>query len=299
MKKIFPLSQENATFLIRIGLGLIMLSGGLAKLSKLLNPDAQAAMVGSYTGPSGYINPFFMDFLFQGGWLSPWFFLTSLSSFELLVGICLIIGFAVGPLSLLMGLLFWSFVVSLPVVTAAGVTVSVKTYTSPAMLIMIRDIALSGMLFTLYNLGSGPMSLDGKLFGCPALRKKVNWDNLGLLLRLSIGVVFLVGGVFYGMDHIKSFVTPWILIPIGLVLISGNGVKIAGYAAAIVIAWYMLTKLNLEKSLIGNMNGIKREFGLLAGAIVLSQFGGGNLFTVSGKWNKWSSFVKRGFKYEP
>jgi uncharacterized membrane protein YphA (DoxX/SURF4 family) len=277
------MSLEQAALVLRIGLGLVMVSGGLAKLSKLLSSSAQADMVASYMGSSGYINQFFHEYIFSSGLISPWFFLTSLSTVEFLAGILLIIGLAIRPVALLFGLMFWSFVIALPVVTTPGVDISVKTYTAPAILVMIRDIALSGMMFTLYNLGSGSMSLDEKIFGPSVIEQKASWDNLGLLLRFSLGVVFVVGGAFYGLSNIKSFASPWILLPIGLVLIAGNGAKYAGYAAILVIGWYMITHLSLDKSLIANLNGIKREIGLLAAAVVLSLLGGGNCFTVSGK----------------
>jgi len=59
-------NKETATIL-RIGLGLVFVIGGYNKLSQLLDPDRTAAIVGSYTGGKGYINEFFMNYLFAGG----------------------------------------------------------------------------------------------------------------------------------------------------------------------------------------------------------------------------------------
>lgn len=280
------LSFDQSAFVLRIGLGLVFLAGGLAKLSKLLVPEKQADMVGLYFSAGGYVNQFFFDYLFHNGILSglisPWFFLTALSALELFAGVALIIGLGVKFFSLLFAFLCWTFVISLPVVNAPGFEIVSKTHTAPAILVMIRDIALSGLLLALYNLGPGVWSLDEKIFGAQVKAKEVNWDGLGLLLRVSLGLVFIVGGAFYGLENIKSFAPAIILLPIGMVLLSGNGARYAGIAAILVIGWYMLTLLSFDKGLVGNMNSVKREFALLASAIVLAVQGGGNSHTLLG-----------------
>lgn len=278
------LSFDQSAFILRIGLGLVFLAGGLAKLSKLLVPAKQEDMVNLYLSAGGYINQFFFDYLFHDGILSalmsPWLFLTALSMLEFIAGIALIIGLGVKFFSLLFALLCWSFVISLPVVNASGFEIVTKTHTAPAILVMIRDIALSGFLFILYNLGSGVWSLDEKIFGPQVKAKEVNWDALGLLLRVSLGLVFVVGGAFYGLENIKSFAPAIILLPIGVVLLFGNGARYAAVAALFVIAWYMLTTFSLDKGLVGNMNSVKREFALLASALIVSVLGGGNSHTL-------------------
>ena len=136
LNKSFRLSYDQAALILRIGLGLVFVSGGLAKLSKLLVPSAQADMVNLYLSPSGYVNQFFYDYLFAEGALSglmtPWFFLTSLSALELLAGVALVVGLGVKFFSLLFAFLCWSFVISLPVVNAAGFEIVAKTHTAPA-----------------------------------------------------------------------------------------------------------------------------------------------------------------------
>ena len=59
------LSFDQSAFVLRIGLGLVFLAGGLAKLSKLFVPAKQADMVNLYLSPGGYINQFFFDYLFH------------------------------------------------------------------------------------------------------------------------------------------------------------------------------------------------------------------------------------------
>lgn len=44
--------------------------------------------------------------------------------------------------------------------------------------------------------------------------------------------------------------------------------------------WYMLQKLSMDKGIIANLNGIKREFALAACGGVLLMLGGGTLFTL-------------------
>ncbi|MDD1795084.1 DoxX family protein [Enterovibrio sp. ZSDZ42] len=272
----------NAAFALRIGLGLVFVIGGLSKLSLLLSSSKQAAMVANYMGTTGYINELFQDYLFSNGVLTPWLFLTSLSSFELFSGVALIAGFMVRPLALLYGFLLWTFVFSLPVDTVPGASVGVKTYTSPAMFVQIRDITLSGMMFVLFNLGAGARSLDarrgqGDVGGAP------NWDVLGLLLRFSLGVTFIIGGFFGAYAKIPSFATyQLVLAAIGLVLIFGQGtsLKAAAGAVVLVMAWYMLQKFSVDKGVIANLNGVKREFALAAAGLVLLRLGGGVRFTL-------------------
>ncbi len=269
---------------LRVGLGLVFVIGGWNKLSQLLDPAREAALVGNYMGPHGYINEFFAQYLFTGpigDWLTPWAFLTALSTFELLSGLALVAGILVRPLALIYGFLLWSFVMALPVVTVPGVEVAVKTFTAPAMLVQIRDIALSGMMFVLFNLGPGAFSQDARLFGSAASQPKVGWDNLGLLLRLSIAAPLVVGGIFGGLDGISTFATArWILLPLGVLLALGVGVRAIGGAVAAVMLWYIWTKISLDKSLIANLNGFKRELAFLSASGVLAYAGGGPKYTL-------------------
>ncbi|MFQ5534439.1 MAG: DoxX family protein [Sphingomonadales bacterium] len=279
-------TRDWGALILRVGLGLVFVIGGANKLGQLLNAATHDGLVAKYTGAAGYINGFFLDFLFSGrfgDWLSPSAFLTALSSFELISGILLVVGLAVRPLSLIYAFLLWTFVMSLPVATTPGIAVDVSTYQSPAMLVQIRDIGLSGMMFVLFNLGAGIHSLDRRLGFEDTDREIAGWDNLGLLLRLSVGVIMIVGGAFAGGDHIQSFATSgWILLLLGVLLVSGHGVRLAGGAVIGVMLWYMAAKLDLDKSLIGNLNGIKREFAIMAAAGLLVWRGGGGRFTFVG-----------------
>lgn len=292
-----PRRIEIAALALRLGLGIVFVIGGANKLNQLMDPETHDGLVASYTGATGYINSFFLDYLFGGrfgSWLTADFFLTLLSSFELVTGLLLVAGLAVRPLSLIYGFLLWSFVMALPVVTAPGVIVDEAVIRSPAMLVQIRDIGLSGMMFVLFGLGAGAYSLDRRWgLGSPD-RGLRSWDHPGLLLRLSVGFVFLVGGAFAGLDHIQSFATPgWILLILGLLLISGFGVRLAGYAAAAVILWYLAVKLSLDKSLIANLNGIKRELALFVAGGLLGWLGGGAKFTIIDLVHSAKSLVDR------
>lgn len=277
------LLDRQTALALRVGLGLVFVIGGWSKLSQLLDPARSEAIVALYVGPKGYINTFFLEYLFyEGSWLGPWSFLTVLSTFELLSGLALVAGLIVRPLALVYGFLLWTFVFSLPVVLTPGVAVTEKTYLAPAMLVQIRDITLSGLMFILFNLGSGSRSADVRLMGASAASSVAEWRHLGLLLRLSLAVTLLVGGFFAGMANIKSFGMPgWLLIAVGLaLLVDGRTARVAGGAVVAMMVVYMLAKLSFDKSFIANLNAIKREFALLAAGGILAWRGGGSLYTL-------------------
>ena len=276
-------SDAYTALMIRVGLGAVFVIGGWSKLSQLLDPARSDAIVALYTGPKGYINTFFLEYLFaEGSWISPWGFLTTLSTFEFISGIALLAGFLVRPLALLYGFLLWTFVFSLPVVLTPGVEVAEKTYLAPALLVQIRDITLSGLMFILFNLGSGTYSLDARLMGQTVKQPTANWDHLGLLLRLSLAATLLVGGFFAGMANIKTFGMPgFLMIAAGVaMLVDDRAARVAGGVLIAMMLIYILGKVNLDKSLIGNLNAVKREFALLAAGLVLTIRGGGDLYTL-------------------
>jgi len=285
---------DQAALALRVGLGLVFIIGGMSKLSLLLGSATHDGMVANYMGTAGYINTIFQQFLFPSGtdgFLTPSGFLTALSAFEFFSGIALVAGFLVRPLALFYAFLMWTFVVSLPVLTVPGVDVTVKTYTSPALFVQVRDVALSGMFFTLFNLGSGALSVDNRYF---SQRKNINWEVLGLLLRFSLAMVFIVAGFFGSFAKIATFGT-WqpLLAVIGLLLIFGNEqvVRAAGVAVIAVMLWYMFQKLNLDKGIIANLNGIKREFALAACGGALLMLGGGTLFTLPDLINRSKRYI--------
>lgn len=194
---------------------------------------------------TGYINAFFAEYLFAGplgSTLTPLVFLTALSAFEIAAGIALILGLLVRGFSFIFAFLLWTFVIALPVATAPGLE-SVEAVRSPAILAQIRDIGLSAMFFALLSMGSGALAVDRVIFGRGAAATQVTWDAQGLLLRLSAAAVFLVGGFFSGLDHIKSYSPyPILLIGIGLVIASGHFVRVAAGAAAVIIVTNMLSQ---------------------------------------------------------
>ncbi len=275
--------QSQVALALRVGLGLVFISGGVAKLERLLTQSKAQGIVDQYVGSLGYINQTFLDWLFAsplGAVLTPWNFLTTLSAFELISGIMLVVGLMVRPLSLLWAFLLWSFVVSLPVVTTPGINLGgKKTYMSPAELIQIRDIALSGFFFVLYNLGSGLRSVDSR-FGLPETCGR-EWDPLGLLMRLALGVAFLIGGLFAGYDNIVTWGIPGIVLAIvGAGLIAGVGTRYFALAAGACMLWFLAAKLPAATGIIGYFNSVKREFALLAGAGALAVADGGKLYVL-------------------
>lgn len=276
--------KQAATWL-RIGLGLVFVVGGWWKLSRAISPDEAGALVESYMGAGGYINSFFADYLFEGALgsvVTPLGFLTLLSTFELVSGLALLAGFLVRPLSLIYALMLWTFVMALPVVTAPEVEPGVATYLSPALLVQIRDIGLSGLFFSLFSMGSGNFSLDERFLGSCTTQATGNWANNGLLLRLAFSAILLVGGFFAGYDHITSYApVPLMLVALGLLLMSGHFSRLAGLAALLILISFIGSKINFDQSLWNNLNGFKRELGFVAAALILSRFGGGTKFRLA------------------
>lgn len=280
-----PLSipHDIQPLILRIGLGLVFIIGGWNKLYQLLNPALEAGILASYLGPAGYINSFFQDFLFTGtlgSLITPWGFLTALSTFEFVSGLMLLAGLFIRPLAMLYAALLWTFVLALPVVTTPGIVPDGNHYASPAMLVQIRDIALSLLFVVLYLKGPGKPSVDARFNLFPA--GKAEWkDTAGLLLRAGLGLALLVGGVFAGFDHIQDFALPPVfLMGLGLLLLAGIYVRAAALMAGLGLVYYLLSSLNPDASLIANLNGIKREIALIAGALLLAAHGGGRYFTL-------------------
>ena len=275
------ISNASTATILRIGLGLVFVIGGYSKLSQLLDPDRMAGIVENYVGGKGYINELFLNYLFtEGSWLTPWGFLTALSTFELVSGVALVVGLMVRPLALIYAFLLWTFVFSLPVVTTPGVETNISTYTSPAMFVQMRDIGLSGFMFVLLALGSGTMSGDSKILKNGVNSTDANWNNLGLLLRLSLAAPLVIGGMFGSYAQIATFATYQpILLVLGIMLVLGVRTREASVVVGAVMVWFMFTKINLDKSVIANLNGFKREFAFLAAAIVITMRGSGNNYT--------------------
>lgn len=278
------LSPQNINLIalvLRFGIGSVFIVGGWWKLSRALDPDRAGALVSRYLAPNGYINEFFQSYLFADGLLTPWAFMTILSGFEFFAGIALLLGIFVRPLAIVFGLLMWSFVAALPVVTTPNQLLTDTTYLTPALIVQIRDIGLSGFCFALAMVGSGALSLDNRLFGRGSASDVAAWASLGLLMRLSVGVVFLAGGFFFGLDHVKSWSSlPVISIAIGAVLLSGHAVRLAAIAGFLVLVVYCLGKVDLAKTTWDNLNAIKREFAFLAACALLVRFSGGNAFQI-------------------
>ena len=276
---------DSVAMILRIGLGLVFIVGGWNKLYQLLDPTLSGAILANYLGTTGYINQFFTDYLFSGllgTVLTPWSFLTTLSAFELISGFMLAFGLFVRPLSIIWALLLWSFIVSLPVVTTPGVIPSESTYTSPALFVQVRDVALSGLFFLLYNLGSGRYSIDQRTNIAPAIySEKTNerWNELGLLLRVSLALPFLIAGFFHGLDYIQTFKLPALVnIFLGIGILVGLQPRVIGAAVVIAMFYFILQKLSIDKSLIANLNGFKREFAFIAAGLVLYHAGGGKYY---------------------
>jgi uncharacterized membrane protein YphA (DoxX/SURF4 family) len=136
------------------------------------------------------------------------------------------------------------------------------------------------MMFVLFNLGAGSYSIDSR-FSQHSVQ--IQSATVSLLLRLSLAVVFLVAGIFNGYANIQSFASASIiLIPIGVLLLLGSNtvVRYVGMAVIVTMGWFILQKFSIDKTLIQNLNGFKREFALLAAGVALAYLGGGERYTL-------------------
>lgn len=64
----------------------------------------------------------------------------------------------------------------------------------------------------------------------------------------------------------------------GVLLVAGRAVRLVALAVVVTMLWFMLQKINVDKSLIANLNGFKREFAFIGAAVVLYVYGGGQRF---------------------
>lgn len=86
--------QAQLALVLRVGLGVMFIIGGIAKLARLLSVSRAQGIVDEYVGPLGYINQTFLDWMFSGqlpAFVTPWSFLTVLSAFELVSGMMLVV----------------------------------------------------------------------------------------------------------------------------------------------------------------------------------------------------------------
>jgi hypothetical protein len=196
-------------------------------------------------------------------------------------GLALVAGALVRPIAFIYAFLLWTFVIALPVTTTPGVEVSSGAILAPAMLVQVRDIALSAMMFVLLGLGAGIWSVDRWWSGGAAATPADRGDVHALLLRLALGVPLVVGGASAGMDHFVTFDAPsGLLIALGALALGGVAARWTGLAIALLILTYMAGRLDLAASLIANLNAIKREIALVAAALVLAHGGAGSLYRI-------------------
>lgn len=277
------ITLETLALILRIGLGSVFIIGGIAKLRRLLDPALSDGILAQYMGPLGYINQTFQDLLFAGPLghvLSPFLFLSTLSAFELVAGVMLVAGLMVRPLALVWALLLWSFVFSLPVVTTPGVVPEATTYSSPALLVQVRDVTLSGLFVALYRLGPGRMSLDAAVFQQPSLVSR-DWNAVGTLLRYALALTFLVGGVFHGFHKIATFGMPaMLLVGLGLALAVGVATRFVAILGCATFCVFLAGKIPDAAGLLGYFNSVKRELALLAASATVALAGGGRAFSI-------------------
>ncbi|MGI8538632.1 MAG: DoxX family protein [Rubrobacteraceae bacterium] len=208
---------------------------------------------------SGWISPFFVDQITGRLGMSVETFLQFQGYFEIILGLLLIAGFFTPVIAVVVGLMFWSFAVANPV--AGEIRLS-------------RDVALAGLCFALVVAGPGRWSVDN------AIRGGASWfserrDAVLVVVRLSLAFTLLASALFTGgvmASHLNETLPMFVVFALGLLFAAGVAPR---FAAAAFVLW-MGVVIPLEivgEGLLGGLDSIKREIGLLAGAIVYTLTG--------------------------
>ncbi len=229
---------------LRIALGLVFIIGGI-KIGFPTDPEALAA---DYTHPeSGFISPFFAEWIRTSLGISISLFLKIQGILEIIAGVMMIRG-GVNTLmvALMMSMMFFVFTFATPGVGQIRLS---------------RDISLAGFCVAVSLTGPGGWRMDGThkykdvvlriirlslaytliasaLFSCGIMGNPLN-------TTLPVEVVLLMG-LFLGIGVVPR----WVMLPISVWLL------------------WILAGSVIDKGIFWGFEEVKREIGLLAGSFV-------------------------------
>lgn len=242
---------------LRVALGVVFVLGGV----RIGFPaEGREELAASYVDPqSGWISPFFVEQITGRLGVSVESLLQFQGYFEILLGLLLIAGVFTPVVAVAVGLMFWSFAVANPV--AGEIRLS-------------RDVALAGLCFALVAAGPGRWSVDS------AVRGAASWfserrDAALLVVRLSLAFTLLASALFTGgvmANHLNETLPAPFVLALGLLLLAGVAPR---FAAAAFVLWMgvVIPVEIVAEGLLGGLDSIKREIGLLAGALVYALAG--------------------------
>lgn len=250
--------------LLRVALGVVFVLGGV----RIGFPaEGREELAASYVDPqSGWISPFFVEQI--TGWLgmSVETFLQFQGYLEISLGLLLIAGVFTPVVAVVVGFMFWSFAVANPVVGEIRLS---------------RDVALAGLCLALVVAGPGRWSVDGGIRGAASWFSERR-DAALVVIRLSLAFTLLASAVFTGgvmANHLNETLPVPIVLALGVLLLAGVAPR---FAAAAFVMWMgvVIPVEIVAEGLLGGLDSIKREIGLLAGAIV---------YAIAGS-DRWSLF---------
>lgn len=218
-------------------------------------PEGRQELAASYVDPeSGWISPFFADQIRERLGVSIESFLQVQGFVEIALGLLLIAGLFTPVVAVIVGLMFLAFTVASPV--AGEIRLS-------------RDVALGGFCFALAAAGSGRWSLDGTLRGAVVWYAERR-DAVLLVIRLSLAFTLLASALFSGgvmSNHLNDTLPLPLVFALGALLALGIAPR---WVAAAVALWMLLLIPSelVAEGLMAGLDSIKREIGLLAGALV-------------------------------
>ena len=250
-KHIWRWQWGNLFAILRIVLGVIFILGGI----KLAFPADPGALAASYIDPAkGWIAPVFAERITGTLGISISLFLKIQGIIEIVIGGLMVIGIFSTSVAVVMGLMYWAFIIANPVVGPVRLN---------------RDMALMGFSFATALAGVGALSFDARWRGLQS-KFSERKDVVLIIIRLGLAYALVTSSLFFGSPLNTSLNTtiPLVLVFVmGVLLVLG---VIPRWVAAAVFIWLLLP---LGQSIAANgvfwgLEGVKRELGLMAASFV-------------------------------
>ena len=242
---------DHLLTILRVVLGVIFILGGI-KIAFPADPEVFAA---GYVDPAtGWIAPVFAERITETLGISVSLFLKIQGVIEIVVGGLMVIGLFAPFTPIVMGLMFWAFIIANPVVGPVRLN---------------RDMALMGFSFATALAGGGILSLDAKYRGLQS-KFSERRDIILIMIRLGLAYALVTSSLFFGgplNTSLNTTIPLFLVFVMGLLLAVG---VIPRWVAAAVFIWLLLPfgQSIAAKGVFWGLEGVKRELGLMAASFV-------------------------------